>query len=365
MEPDSSNYEIWITDWLAGNLSQRQVEQLMEFLEKNPDLKEEADALSLTYLSPRQNKMPGKETLMKSADDLPPSQIEYLSVAYLENDLTEKQLADLRDNIRLRPENKIIFETVQKIKLSAPENKYKYKSSLKKHTPVQRIVRLSATLLSAAVITGLLVLSIVLIPRHLNDRTEKISRDIITDTTAVEPFVVMAEILHGPAEEAAVIKEESMPGEISEKFPAPDETGQIALFQAETDTSHRIFRSPPPAILKIPLDIEVSFNKPIHDYTLIASNNNFVMPEYQDDDRSKLNKFITRTFREKILREDAVSEEPLKSYEIAGAGIEGLNKLLGWEMALVKTHDENGELRSLYFSSGILKFNAPFKQTKE
>jgi hypothetical protein len=365
MEPDRSNYEIWISDWLAGTLSPSQVEQLILFLEKNPDIREEAESMTLTHLSPGQSNMPGKDILRKSADELPPSQIEYLSVAYLENDLTEEQLADLKDNIRLRPENKIVFETVQKIKLSAPENKYKYKSSLKKQTPVQRIVRLSATLLSAAAITGFLVLSIVLIPRHLNERQEKLSGNIIIDTTAVEPFVVMGEILYDQGEEAVVRPEKSPPAEIPAIFPAPEEPGPSTLSLAETDTSQVIFRAALQAISDIPFHIEGGFSERIDDYTLIASNNNFVIPEYQDDERSKLNRFITRIFREKILKEDTSSEDPLKSYEIAGAGIEGLNKLLGWEMALVKTHDETGELRSLYFSSGILKFNAPFKKTKE
>jgi len=31
-----------------------------------------------------------------------------------------------------------------------------------------------------------------------------------------------------------------------------------------------------------------------------------------------------------------MNEDPLTTYEIAEAGVEGLNKLLGWEMALVK-----------------------------
>jgi hypothetical protein len=32
-------------------------------------------------------------------------------------------------------------------------------------------------------------------------------------------------------------------------------------------------------------------------------------------------------------------------------------------MALVKTSDEEGELKSFYFSSRVLKFNAPVKKS--
>jgi hypothetical protein len=54
----------------------------------------------------------------------------------------------------------------------------------------------------------------------------------------------------------------------------------------------------------------------------------------------------------------------LKAYEIAEAGVSGLNKLLGWEMALDERKDENGKLKSVYFSSKILKFNAPVKNSE-
>ena len=41
MQIDRSNYEIWFTDWLDGNLNSLQVEQLKLFLDQNPDLREE------------------------------------------------------------------------------------------------------------------------------------------------------------------------------------------------------------------------------------------------------------------------------------------------------------------------------------
>jgi len=87
------------------------------------------------------------------------------------------------------------------------------------------------------------------------------------------------------------------------------------------------------------------------------------MEPVYDDERSRLSRFIARTFREKILKEKKISDEPLKTYEVAEAGIDGLNKLLGWQMALVKTNDEAGELKSVYFSSKALKFNAPVRKT--
>ena len=50
MQIDRSNYEIWFTDWLDGNLNSLQVEQLKLFLDKNPDLREELN--DLNFIAP-------------------------------------------------------------------------------------------------------------------------------------------------------------------------------------------------------------------------------------------------------------------------------------------------------------------------
>ena len=81
------------------------------------------------------------------------------------------------------------------------------------------------------------------------------------------------------------------------------------------------------------------------------------------DDRNRLSKFIARVFREKILKEEPGSDAPVKPYEIAAAGIDGLNWLFGWDMSLVAVNNKEGDLKSIYFSSRILKFNAPVRKT--
>ena len=96
---------------------------------------------------------------------------------------------------------------------------------------------------------------------------------------------------------------------------------------------------------------------------MIASSLSPVSIDY-DDGRSNIGKFIARTFRDKILREKKVNDTPLKPYEIAEAGITGLNKLLGWEMALNEKTDVDGNVKSIYFSSKMLKFNAPVKKSE-
>ena len=121
--------------------------------------------------------------------------------------------------------------------------------------------------------------------------------------------------------------------------------------------------NPPSLLKKIPVSSHIELKGKTIPNNLIAFQPTYNGPVY-DDGRSKLSRFISKTFREKILKEKSAKDTPLKGYEIAVAGVTGLNKLLGWEMALDKKNGENGELKSIYFSSKLLKFNAPVKKSE-
>ena len=97
--------------------------------------------------------------------------------------------------------------------------------------------------------------------------------------------------------------------------------------------------------------------------TLIALNVTEI-PSVPDDVRSKVSRLIAKTFRDKILNEPAPEDKPLKAIEIAEAGVSGLNKILGWEMALSEKSSAEGKTEKIYFSSRILKINAPANKTE-
>jgi hypothetical protein len=126
-----------------------------------------------------------------------------------------------------------------------------------------------------------------------------------------------------------------------------------------------LFRKNNPELLlnKIPVFKKFNLNETSVSNKLVALKNILVLPR-ADDEQSNISKFIARTFREKILKEKTAKDSPLKVYEIAEAGVSGLNKLFGWEMALDQKTDANGELNSVYFSSKLLKFNAPVRKNE-
>ena len=358
MKPDRSNYETWLIDWLDGTLTTQQTDELMTFLEANPDIREEADSIMLARISSPNDSYKGKETLQRSSADLLSSQVEYLSALYLEGDLSTEQEADLRQNIENNQENRIIFNKVQRTKIAAPIVHYRNKNKLKRITVATRVVRISAIVLSAAAVLVFLIVNHMFMPWPAAEPSSMVATLTPGTIYLTQPIIIKDRntLQTLPRVRKSVV---SAGSEISSP-----QTSEPVVIQTLNDSITPIARMEVPG--------SISYNSlPIinipSEYTgipLVSSVIGHSEPAY-DDERSRLSKFIARTFRGKILKEKKINEEPLKSYELAEAGIEGLNKLLGWQMALVKTNDQAGELKSVYFSSKLLKFNAPVKKTVE
>jgi hypothetical protein len=363
MQIDRSNYEIWLIDWLDGNLNDFQIEQLQHFLSENPDLKEESDEVTMFRLNAAGKSFPHKNQLKRTVADLSLSQLEYLSVAYLEDDLSYEEKKELLEIVERDQEKKISFELIQKMRLLPGKISFNHKSRILKRTLAQNVIRWSLVGLSTAAIITLVIISSVSKPHDLNIDRNKTAQTVSTDSTVPQKASGIASIderkdsrnipdkIQNKIVTTASLKPSSSIPEINNTLLAKNDS----LSQS----------SAPPRIIIDKINVASSIElkgDPVPN-TLIALNPSATVPEY-DDGRSKLSRFIARTFREKILKENTIKDSPLKAYELAKAGVSGLDKLLGWEMALNEKKDINGELKSVYFSSKILKFNAPIKKTE-
>lgn len=361
MEPDRSNYEIWLIDWIEGRLSDQEADLLRSFLDKNPDLKKEAESLSLPELSPSPGHFSGKNSLKRSPSDLDRSQIEYLSVAWLENDLTDEQAEELKESLDHNPENKVLFDSMQRIKLSPSGSHYKYKSRLKKMSATGNVMRFLMVGLATAASVALLISSILFIPRFFRDTSISNINNIVPDTHNIQPFIVSSAIIKKPSELSDKASPEINKRSASTRNIIPSSAENVQINQPGEDslTSEEKFLITRityiPEINDIALNVISSHSSLIASAITIEEINN-------DEERSRLGKFIARTLRQRVLKDQVTDDTPLKGYEIAEVGIEGLNRLFGWDMSLVRTNDDNGDLKSYYFSSKVLKFNAPVKK---
>jgi hypothetical protein len=356
MIPDRSNYEIWLIDYLDGNLDPRQVEQLISFLENNPDIKEEFNEITQYNISPDNNSFRHKNNLKKTVSDLSESQFEYLCVAALENDLSDSQAAELNEIFAESPEKRKTYELIQKLKLSAPMVEYRKKYKLIKLTTMQRIVRFTAIGLSVAATIAIMI-SIFNISVNKSTRIAIVN---LKDTNAV----VANQVKRAPIIPAVVEKETKylpLNNDLSLQKTVSDEMKSSKTGSSVADSTIIKSTIQPVIISKIDYKENVRIAKGNFVGTLVAiktPGNN--IPGTIEEPGS--GGFIAKIFREKILKASDPEQGQLKVFEIADAGITGLNKLLGWQMSLKKNKDTKGEVKSVYFSSKLLKFNAPVKK---
>lgn len=362
MQIDRSNYEIWIIDWLDGNLNDIEAAKLKLFLEENPDIKEEYDEPTILRLSSSMESFLHKNNLKKTTATLPESQLEYLCIASLENDLSPEQMAELKEIIDTDPLKQNEFDLIQKTKLTPSEETFKHKNRLFRRTFAQNFIRISVIGLSAAAVIAFVVLNYVIKPELLPVKSDKTAQTTAPLNKNQEPMLTTVADQHSKTEKKKPGKTDKDLLAMSNKMVIPDKKSDPGTFIRPdsmirgTDTLNSIINK-----VRVSFDSELNVD-PLPN-NLIALDYTLIVPPY-DDGRSKLSRFIAKTFREKILREKTAKDSPLKGYEIAEAGVSGLNKLLGWEMALDEKKNKNGELESIYFSSRILKFNAPVKKTE-
>jgi len=362
MQIDRSNYEIWLIDWLDGSLDESQVARLLIFLNENPDIQEEFYEMSSFRIKSTGYTYDQKSSLKRTPQQITDSQFEYLCIAWLENDLSSLQKEEIKEIIARDAQKKKIFELIQKSKLIPDEIVYRDKKSLLKRSIPPVIIRLSVLGLSAAAIIALVIVFFFSGPDPLKLKTQA--------AALVEP----------PVNVTSVNREKNIPEGVKDLrkiLPAKRVTGKLSagtgkkiLPYSGTEGKPVQFNDRQPAISdtsgillsKVTVPYDTDLGRRTFTGDLIALQASVSSPvDYDDDNSSNFSRFIARTVRGKILKEKTLNEKPLKAYEIAEAGVAGLNKLFGWEMALDEKKDENGRLKSVYFSSKILKFNTPVK----
>ena len=352
MQINRSNYEIWFIDWLDGILNNIQVEKLIQFLKENPDLKEEFDELSSVRLKPTEKTLPNKNHLKKSTENITDSQFELMCIAYAEKDLSSEQCSELKEIVEHDTDKKRIFELFQKTKFTPTPVSYRGKNLLIRRTIGQKALRFAIIGLSAAAVSLFAIIAFISKTNIVRDNYQKTAQNIIkpdksdiVDPSGKITSAVSTQIARQTINRFARSKKTAGP------------TGGNRNLQIDSLPVIPVRSSI--IVEKVTFSPEIILEGNGISGSLISLKPNVAIPSDYDDGQSRFSKFIAKAFREKLLREKTPKDNPLKAYEIAEAGITGLNKLLGWEMALDERKDENGRLKSVYFSSKLLKFNAP------
>jgi hypothetical protein len=365
MRPDRTNYEIWLIDYLDGNLNEEQEGQLLSFLDENPDIKNEFEGLSAVHLSHPDLSFVNKNSLKRSADSISMSQFDLLCVASIENDLSAEQKQELDEIISAGDDRKKTIELFAKTKLTPRQHTFSYKNRLKKSTAGQKVFWFSVTGLSAAA-TILMLFTLVRNPWVNNKVDEK--DNLKTEARNSNKL---------NTEEFKINQSTIKPAEITEAGKASTEGNLIAKISetvtldlkqsdendSQADYARYLNESVTEKIEKISGSTFLPKGNLPATSSLVSMN--LTTAEYpEEESENAVGNFFTRIIREKILKSETAEKGSLKAYEVADAGITGINLLFGSNMTLEKNFDEKGEVKSVYFNSKLLKFNAPVKKAE-
>ncbi len=103
MKINRDNYEAYFIDYLEGNLNENLTDDFLEFLQKNPELKEELALVQSVSLEPEKINFTKKELLIKEKYDVE-EVFDEMAVALLEDDISTEEKVEFERYLSAHPE---------------------------------------------------------------------------------------------------------------------------------------------------------------------------------------------------------------------------------------------------------------------
>ena len=120
MEINKNNYEAYFIDYLEGNLNENIVDDFIEFLQQNPELKEELSFFETVSIEPENISFNKKENLFKQKLDSE-REFDKAAIANLEGDISESDKLEFESYIAEHTEKKRDVILLGKTKLQPDE----------------------------------------------------------------------------------------------------------------------------------------------------------------------------------------------------------------------------------------------------
>lgn len=191
MKITRDNYESFFLDYLEGNLKESMIDQFLDFLEQNADLKEELQLFDNIHLPEEQVAFSGKQHLYKSAQDEKPA-FEIKTVAYMEGDLKDEERESFETYLAGHPELQKEYDLFGKTRLIADTNiKFPDKNKIYRKTGTTIVLNWVARAVAVIVlIWGINSL--------FQTESQKVGPNVIPEIASVEPQAKPAEIKTEP-----------------------------------------------------------------------------------------------------------------------------------------------------------------------
>lgn len=348
MEISRNNYQVWISDYYDGSLSDSECTMLLNFLKLNPGLMDEFNSYQDLTLYPDISIRMDKELIRKDLQDEDPDLIEHCALALSEGDLSPEismEFSELLERSAYARTESNIFNS---LKLAPGDNIYPDKLKLKRIPLRAGFVKNAVRLMAVAAAAALIVSLSILLPRQTEN-----------SFTYNSAYLLPFNSGKPAASEVAGLTPLLNAGRLTVKeIRFTERTSQEASIEEQAKRNVII-------ISESPFLDDISLLSESNPENLVAmALAQPVVDEYPSRALSP-RQFLAMNFRKHLLKEDISSTDKLKVHEVADVSIDGLNKLLGWEMQFEKEKAEDGKLESFIFTSQLLKLDHKKKKVTD
>ena len=201
------NYEPFFLDYLEGNLDENNIDQFLDFLKQNPDLKEELHLFENIHLPEEQVIFTGKEHLYKLAQD-ENTAFEIKAIAYLEGDLKDEERKSFEAYLADHPELMKEYNLLEKTRLVA-DTGIQYPDK-------QKLYRRSGTILVMNWIARAAAVVVIIwgVGSLLQTENQKVEPTAVQEMASVKPLSVPQ---GGKAESEVKIQEAAIAEKLASK----------------------------------------------------------------------------------------------------------------------------------------------------
>ncbi len=359
MKINRDNYEAYFIDYLDGNLDEKLVDDFLEFIQQNPDLKDELTLFQSVSLEPDDIHFNKKEKLYKNKFDLEDN-FNHASVASLESDLSNDEKLAFENYLKSHPEKRKELQLFEKTKLQPDLSiHFDKKNNLYRRSKVRTMVmwgiRIAAVLILAFTFY-------VLADRYSNNKIAETKVAVIQNKTPQEQIpekVTPAEI----KKQTETIEDQDRK---TDKEPAVKTANPKVTKPAQKpakslrennkgrmdETVDEILRTPVEALEPMPrLSASLELKQPQPTLKTMY----YTIPEepvYQDDER-----FIADVVKEKT------GLNKLSFGKIAKAGLNIVSNIS--KEKLTYETDESGKVSEISYDSRLFAFSIPTKNETE
>ena len=349
MEINKNNYQVWITDYYDGSLSESAITMLNAFLDRNPELRDEFNSYGELVLHPDISIRIDKDSLRKDLGSENKDAIEYYALALSENDLDAEmvlEFGELEKNSEMARSEAAIYSS---LKLNPGNTAYPDKSRLKRIPYRSGFAKNAVRVLAVAASLALLVTLSLLLPREAE-----------SNFTYNNAYLL-------PFNSSSQLPENKSPGHLSLVNPGRVTLKEITINQRNNEA--KLFAEETKreviSVDESPFLSGVSLTTRPASPSLVAMKNASPVSTDITDQGLSPRQYIAMNFRKHLLKEDVNNTNRLKAHEVADVSIDGLNKLLGWDMSFEKEKTEEGRLTSFKFSSQLLNLDHKFKKVAD